>query len=194
LPSGPDADADAARLRRLVERIAAGEPAAEAELAERFDRRLQVMMAVRTRERETARDLAQEALIAVLAALRKGQLREADRLPAFVHGTARNVLNNYFRQRQRQPLAVELTPEAAWFVPEDELESGERARALRQGLAQLDVNDRAVLVLTLVDGLKPGDIARRLGLSAEVVRARKSRALKRLTEQVRGVLGPGSPW
>jgi RNA polymerase sigma-70 factor (ECF subfamily) len=192
LPSGPDADAE--RLLRLVERIATGEPAAEAELAERFSRRLQVMMAVRTRDREAARDLAQEAMIAVLAALRKGQLREPERLAGFVHGTGRNVLNSYFRQRQRQPVSVELTPEAAWFVPEDEVESGERVRALREGLAQLEPHDRAVLSMTLVDGLKPGDIAARLGLSAEVVRARKSRALKRLTEHVRRALGPGSPW
>jgi DNA-directed RNA polymerase specialized sigma24 family protein len=42
-----------------------------------------------------------------------------------------------------------------------------------------------VLLLTLVDGLKPREIARRLGLSDEVVRARKSRALKKIIEFVR---------
>jgi RNA polymerase sigma-70 factor (ECF subfamily) len=183
------ADGDREVLRRLVERIAAGDPAAEAELALRFDQRLRIMMVVRTRDRETARDLAQEALIAVLAALRKGQLREPEKLPGFVHGTARNVLNNYFRQRQSRPVPVELTPEAATFVPADELEDEERARALRRGLDRLDQDDRAVLVMTLVDDLKPGEIARRLGLSAEVVRTRKSRALKRLTEHVREALG-----
>jgi DNA-directed RNA polymerase specialized sigma24 family protein len=35
-------------------------------------------------------------------------------------------------------------------------------------------------MLTLVDGLKPGQIAARLGLGEEVVRTRKSRAIKRL--------------
>jgi RNA polymerase sigma-70 factor, ECF subfamily len=184
--SGPDGERE--RLRQLVERIAAGDPAAESELALRFDGRLRIMMAVRTRDREAARDLAQEALIAVLGALRKGQLREAEKLPGFVHGTARNVLNNYFRQRQNRPTPVELTPEAASFVPVDEVEGEERRRALRDGLEQLDQQDRAVLVMTLVEDLKPGDIARRLGLSAEVVRTRKSRALKRLTEHVRAAL------
>ena len=185
--------ADAGEDRRLVERIAAGEPAAEAELAERFDRRVRIMMAVRTRDRDAAQDLAQETLIAVLGALRKGQLREAERLSAFVHGTARNVLNNYFRRRQQQPAAVELSPDVASFVPPDELEGDERARALREGLRQLEPADRAVLMMTLVDDLKPGEIARRLGLSSEVVRTRKSRALKRLTEHVRRALGTTSP-
>jgi RNA polymerase sigma-70 factor, ECF subfamily len=184
---GPEASGED---RRLVERIAAGERAAESELAERFDRRIHVMMAVRTRDREAARDLAQEALIAVLNSLRKGQIRDPERLSAFVYGTARNVLNNHFRQRQQRPAAVELTPDVASFLPEDELEGAERARALREGLGQLDRDDRAVLVMTLVDDLKPGEIARRLGLSPEVVRTRKSRALKRLTDHVRRALHP----
>jgi RNA polymerase sigma-70 factor (ECF subfamily) len=184
---GPDGEPE--RLRRLVERIAAGDAAAESELAVRFDGRLRAMMSVRTRDREAARDLAQEALIAVLGALRKGQLREPARLAAFVHGTARNVLNSYFRQRQGRPAAVELTPETAWFVPADEVESEQRTRALRDGLDRLDQDDRAVLLMTLVEGLKPGEIARRLSLSAEVVRTRKSRALKRLTEHVRRAMG-----
>jgi RNA polymerase sigma-70 factor (ECF subfamily) len=185
----PGADHRVEDLRGLVERIAAGDPAADAELAHRFDQRIQVMMTVRTRDRETARDLAQESMIAALGALRKNQLREPERLAGFVYGIARNVLNNYFRRRRAQPPAVELTEESASFLPEDDLESGERERALRQGLGQLEADDRAILVMTLVDDLKPGEIARRLGLSSEVVRTRKSRALKRLTEHVRRVLG-----
>ena len=39
---------------------------------------------------------------------------------------------------------------------------------------------------TLVEGSKPGEMAKDLGVSAEVVRARKSRTLKRLIERLRG--------
>ena len=184
-----DTEAGGEDLRQLVERIAAGDPAADAELAGRFHPRILVMMTVRTRDRDIARDLAQESIIAALGALRKSQLRDPERLGGFVYGIARNVLNSHFRQRQAQPAAVELTPESATFVPEDDVVSAERERALRQGLAQLDADDRSVLVMTLVDNLKPGEIARRLGLSPEVVRTRKSRALKRLTEHVRRVMG-----
>jgi DNA-directed RNA polymerase specialized sigma24 family protein len=130
--SEPSAADDGERLRRLVERIAAGEPAAEAELAERFDRRVRAMMAVRTRDRDAAQDLAQETLIAVLGALRQGQLREAERLPAFVHGTARNVLNNYFRRRQQQPLAVRILARFREVVPSSR-------RLLRAGRLAPDV-------------------------------------------------------
>jgi RNA polymerase sigma-70 factor (ECF subfamily) len=190
-PEERDPAAERQQMLRLVAGIGAGDVAAEAEMAEQFQRRVLVMMVVRTRDQEAARDLAQETLMAVLAALRKGQLREAEKLPAFVHGIARNLLNSFFRERGRRPAAIELSPEIASFEPPDELEGAERSRALREGLDQLEPDDRKILLLTLVDGLKPREIARRLGLSAEVVRTRKSRALKRLVEHMRAAMGPG---
>src|SRR5215468_11211998 len=86
----------------LVPRIQAGDPLAEEEFVKRYRRGLLVIAGVRTRDREAARDLTQEILIAVLKALREGQLREAEKLSAFVHGTARNIINNYLRVKTRR--------------------------------------------------------------------------------------------
>ena len=69
-----------------------------------------MFVSVRTRDREFARDLAQDVLMHVLTALRDGQLRDQERLAAFVYGTARNVMNNYLRtgrQRRTEPLDPE---------------------------------------------------------------------------------------
>jgi DNA-directed RNA polymerase specialized sigma24 family protein len=49
------------------------------------------------------------------------------------------------------------------------------------------VIDRRILAFTVVDGLKPAQVAQELGVSAEVVRARKSRALKRLAGRYSGM-------
>ena len=93
-----------------------------------------------------------------------GHLREAERLAAFVYGIARNVINNYLRTRSRlprlDPLDVELKP------PRHARPSGkQRAHGLvRHALAILDSTDRQILRLTLMEGLKPGEIAERLGL------------------------------
>jgi RNA polymerase sigma-70 factor (ECF subfamily) len=57
---------------------------------------------------------------------------------------------------------------------------------MAQALAGLSAADRQVLTLTLVDGLKPGEIAVQIGATAEVVRTRKSRALKRILEILGG--------
>ena len=56
---------------------------------------------------------------------------------------------------------------------------------MRRALATLDATDRKILLLTLVEGLKPGEIGARLGLTSEIVRARKSRALKKTIERVK---------
>jgi DNA-directed RNA polymerase specialized sigma24 family protein len=51
-----------------------------------------------------------------------------------------------------------------------------------------------VLMLSLVEGMAPDEVARRLKVSPEAVRQRKSRALRRLAELLKPVSqtpGPG---
>src|SRR5438270_6703690 len=83
----------------LAERVRLGDPGAEDELVHTYWRGVLLIANVRTRDRDLAHDLAQEVLIAVLKSLRKGQLRESDKLAAFVQGTARNIINNYLSSR-----------------------------------------------------------------------------------------------
>jgi RNA polymerase sigma-70 factor, ECF subfamily len=164
----------------LVVRVAQGDPAAEATLVEHFTPRVRAMMMARTRDADLARDLTQDTLIALLQALRQGQLREHDRLAAFAHGIARNVVNNFFRSRQRDPVNQPLPDDLAVAAPVEDHDERERLVLLQQGLADLSDGDRQILQMTLADGLKPGEIAEKLGLTSEVVRARKSRAQKRI--------------
>ena len=84
----------------LVDRLRAGDGDAENEFAALFGARLRAMITSRIGNREEARDLAQDALVAALRSLRAGQLRDAERLAAFVYGVGRNVANNYLRRRQ----------------------------------------------------------------------------------------------
>jgi RNA polymerase sigma-70 factor (ECF subfamily) len=169
----------------LAGRIRTGDSSAEEELVRLFGERVFLVAVVRTRDREAARDLTQEVLLAVLAALRNGHLREEERLSAYVYGTARNLVNNYLRQRSQQPALIPLDPDVAFVQPSFELENSERRSLVQSALARLDAGERRILLLTLVEGLKPGEIARRLGLNPMVVRARKSRALKKVMKAVR---------
>jgi RNA polymerase sigma-70 factor (ECF subfamily) len=174
-----------ADLAGIAQRIREGDPAAEDELVRQFGERVRVFAAMRTRDRETARDLGQEVMIGVLTALRQGQLRDPDRLAAFVYGIARNIVNNHLRigrARPSEPLVSEIP--AASPDPVERIETGRRHVLVRGALARLNRADRGILLLTLVDGLKPAEIASRLGLTAEVVRVRKSRALKKVVDRV----------
>jgi len=149
-----------------------------------FSHRIFVMGVVRTHDREAARELVQDVLIAVIGALRKGQLQDAEKLAAFVHGTARNLINNQLRTASQQPPLESLPEDLAQENLVEQLEDAERGRLVHQALERLGQQDRKILLMTLVEGCKPGEIAATLGLSSEVVRTRKLRALKKVTDLI----------
>jgi RNA polymerase sigma-70 factor (ECF subfamily) len=181
-PEGPAAAAE------VAETNLDGTSEAEGEIVRRFQERVFLIAYVRTGDREAARDLAQETMLAVIRSLRKGRLLDREKLPGYICGTAQNLINNHLRTRSRKPESGPPPEELPAPDCQVAVEQSERLFLARRAIARLQPADRLILLLTLVDGLKPGEIAVRLGLSSEVVRKRKSRAL----ERVREVLGMGS--
>lgn len=176
------------QFRDLPERIRQGDASAETELVHQFTRRIFVMGVVRTHDREAARDLVQDVLIAVIGSLRKGQLLDPDKLAAFVHGTARNLINNRLRTERQQPQLEPLSENLAQACLSEELEYAERTRLVLQAMNRLGDEDRQILWMTLVEGRGPAEIASSLGLSSEVVRTRKGRAIRKVTDLIRNKL------
>ena len=168
----------------LARRIRDGDRGAEEELAERFRQRVYVMALARTRDPEAAKDLVQEVLLGVLRALRDGKLRAEERLSAFVHGTARNRVNDHLQARQKRQDGRSLPPRPPAASPEERFVQAERQVLVRRALRSLGARDQEILLLTLVEGLKPGEIAERLGLRPELVRKRKSRAVRKVRQTV----------
>jgi hypothetical protein len=85
------AEAPAGDLSALVLRIQAGESAAESELVARFSHGLLLMLRRLVRNPALADDLHQETFALVLAKVRRGEVREPERLPGFLRSTARNL-------------------------------------------------------------------------------------------------------
>ena len=166
----------------LAQRILAGDRSAEDELVSTYRRGVFVIAVARTRDREAAADLTQEILIAILKALRDGQLRESAKLAAFIQGTARNLINNYLRAKAHHA-EVGLDDDACSSDPVEELESLERRRLVRRELESFSITDQQILLLSLVDGHSLAEVAQRLNLSHEAVRARKSRAVRKITRK-----------
>ncbi len=141
----------------------------------------------RTRDPAAAEDLAQEILLACLEALRGGHVKSPEHLGAFVHGTARNLVNNYFRSRARRPVEVSLPDSLPCDPPADAVEEEERQGAIRDALSRLGERDRAILRMRFVDGLEAAKIASELGMRPDAVRARQSRAIKKLVRWIRSL-------
>jgi RNA polymerase sigma-70 factor (ECF subfamily) len=168
----------------LAARVQAGDAGAEDELVRQFRGGLVAVMRARTRDPHAARELAHDTLLAVIAALRQGKLRDPERLAGFVHGVAKNVLASHYRRHAGEPATVPLGDQD-WPRPEPaDQEERERREILGRAVAELGPLDRQVLELSLVQGLQPTEIARRLGLTPDAVRMRKMRAVRRATESV----------
>lgn len=168
----------------LARRIRDGDRAAEARFARLYCDCVFAMALARTRDRRAARELMDDVLMGVILALRRGTVRDRRHLGGFVHGTAINTINAYFRRRSRLPRTIALDPTLAAGDATDECEAHDRRRTVRAAMALLDARDRRILQLSLAEGLKPGEIAARLGLSSVVVRQRKCRALRAIVLSV----------
>jgi RNA polymerase sigma factor (sigma-70 family) len=162
----------------LAQRIMKGDRAAEAELVGLYCDCVFAMALSRTRNRDAARELMDDVLMAVITALRHGSVRNTAQLGGFVRGTAANIINGYIRAARRAPRTVSLGPDAAGNDPTDEYERQDRRDLAFEALALLNARDRQILQLSLLEGLKPAEIAARLGTSSVLVRQRKCRALR----------------
>ena len=86
----------------LVTRIGVGDREAEAEFCQRMAPRIRLYGLRHLRSASAADDLAQHVLITVIEALRRGQVREPDKLAAFVLGTCRMTVLDGRRRSSRQ--------------------------------------------------------------------------------------------
>jgi RNA polymerase sigma-70 factor (ECF subfamily) len=88
-------------LDTLVQRIRAGETAAERDLVERFSRGIRAILQTVARERAVSEDLHQEALRILLERVRAGGVRDPAQLPTFVASLARNLATRHYQRARR---------------------------------------------------------------------------------------------
>src|SRR5215472_1312230 len=102
-------DPVAYETQNLVDRIRKGDSSAQEEFVNLYRRPIQAIATARTGDPEAARDICQDVLIAVLAAIERDKIREPDKLSAFVQGTARNLINNFLcTQKHRRETDIDL--------------------------------------------------------------------------------------
>jgi RNA polymerase sigma factor (sigma-70 family) len=167
----------------IVRRAIDGDSFAEEQLVDHFAPGLIAHLTRRLRDREAAREVADDVLMVMVRAVREDRLKHPERVAGFVYATARNLANNYLRTLQGRPQPEPLRPHLAVRDDGEGLEERERLALVQEGLDALRQGERQIVLLT-IEGLKPGQIADRLGLSHDVVRARKSRAMRKLATSV----------
>jgi RNA polymerase sigma-70 factor, ECF subfamily len=183
---------EAAEDADLARRVGAGGPdgAAESELCRRFERRIRLYGLRHLRDEQTARDLVQQVLLILIESLRKGRVREPDRLASFVLGTCRMVARDLRRGEQRverlhKEFASVTEPPQDPPLPFDL----SRLQACFEGLRP---RERIVLAMTFFAERSSDEIAAELGMATGHVRVVRHRAVGHL-QRCLGVDGPEVP-
>ncbi len=133
-------------------------------------------------------DLAQETFI--IAWRKLGDLEEPAKFKSWLHGIARNLVNNTYRQQTRNPLASSepleesLTATASASNPTELAISKEEEAILWRSLEQIPETYREPLVLFYREQQSIERVAAILELSEETARQRLSRGRKLLQERV----------
>ena len=86
--------------RALVNHIAAGDRNAEAELIERYQRGVRLILLKRTGNPQLANDLCQDTFVIILRKLRAGEINNPDNLVGYINRTAINVSIQHFRKEK----------------------------------------------------------------------------------------------
>lgn len=141
---------------------------------------------------EDAADVVADTFL--VAWRRRSHLPAGDEARLWLYGVARNMLANQRRGERRrdrlgEALRARLAASADLWAPDPSSGLTERA-VVRAALARLGDLDREVLSLTVWEELEPREIAAVLGVSAQVVRTRLSRARGRLRDLLGDELAP----
>jgi len=118
----------------LVQRIRGGDRGAEEELVSRFGEGLSFLLRRWTRERTAAEDLYQETFRLALEKIRRGEVRDPERLGAYLRSLAKNLSTEYYRRGAvREEREEQIEAVADLSAPE----AGQLGKLLRQEKADL---------------------------------------------------------
>ncbi len=98
----PESQSDESVPAGLVHRIRSGDLQAEQELVNTYQRSILEILRHRTRDAELAQDLLQETFIVIIRRLRSEGIEQPEKLNAFIHRVAHNLVIAHFRKEARQ--------------------------------------------------------------------------------------------
>jgi len=172
----------------LVEACLAGNQRAFGTIVERYQSLICAIAYSTTGDLGVSEDLAQETF--VTAWKRLGELRDRTKLRAWLCGIARNLTNNWIRQRTRdivgRAAALDQARETSSTAPSprEQAISKEQEAILWGALEQIPETYREPLVIYYREQQSVHKVAEALELSEEAVKQRLSRGRKMLKEQL----------
>ncbi len=183
-------------LARLVERAAAGDPAAFERIMIHSQQRVMAMTWRMLGNEADARDASQEVFLRVYKYL--GRFRQDQDFFAWLYGITVNVCRDTLKKRQLQTnrfisFSNEVEEETLNVpVEQDDAEQNamqsQRRELISKAIATLPYKERASIVLRDVEGLSTEEVARILKSSSTTVRSQISSARRKIRDYCRRYL------
>jgi RNA polymerase sigma-70 factor, ECF subfamily len=200
LPQPPAADADASQdagekakpafpavdWAVLVDQIKAGENAGMEQLYKLFSRGIRYYLCRQLGPQELD-DKVHDTFLIVVNAIRKGDLREPERLMGFVRTVVRRQVAAYIEQavhtrREQTDLETGITVADRKQNPEQEAILKQKAELMKSALEALSERDRDILVRFYLREQSQEQICREMSLTETQFRLLKSRAKAKFGE------------
>lgn len=181
------APADPVEVTRLVDRAKGGDAQAFGLLYDRFQPEILRYLTHRTRDAETAQDLAQQVFLKAWQAIPRFEQRGVP-FKAWLYRMAHNQMVDHYRTHK-------VTSELGDFdVPdgadqESALLAGEMSEALQRALARLSEDHRQVLTLRFLMEKSAREIGEVMGRKEVTVRGLQMRALQALRREIESMGG-----
>jgi len=174
--------------KTVVEQIRAGEPPGEEDLYRNLATGARLFLQRRMGTQDVE-DLVHDLFVIVVETIRRGDLREPDRLMGFVRTVLHRQLSlGISRMIQRRETSINLESAAgltaAEPTPEQRAAAHQNATIMKQVLGKMRARDREVLSRFYLREESPERICAEMGLTETQFNLLKSRAKAKLTELV----------
>jgi len=179
--AGPGDATDAELARTIIEAPPGSAQAEEAELYQRFARRVRLFGLRHLRDDEAARDLAQQVMMLTIERLREGAVRDPNQIASFILGASRTMTRD-LQRRERRREALRQNTWHAMPIVEPSIGNAIDLDRLERCMRHLSDRARAVLLLTFYAEKTTTEVGQALGLAEGHVRVIRHRALEQLRQ------------
>jgi RNA polymerase sigma factor (sigma-70 family) len=181
-----EADQNEANLQQLVDRIRSGDPAGMEDLYRIFSRGVRYYLCRQLGPQELE-DKVHDVLLIVVQTIRRGELREPERLMGFIRTVVRRQVAAHIEnvvQSRREQMDLESGSLLAdsQVDPEENAIVKEKAELMEKVLRGLSHRDREILTRFYLDEQPQEQICKEMKLSETQFRLLKSRAKTRFGE------------
>jgi RNA polymerase sigma-70 factor (ECF subfamily) len=169
-----------------LERLAAGDAAAEAHFHDYFGELMFIKLRARHLPDHAIDDIRQETFLRVFQALRKDGIRQPERIGAFVNSVCNNVLLEFHRAGARTSI-TDATPDApdGSANSEQRLIDRERRERVRELLARMPPKNQRLLTAVFLEERPVEEVCGEFGVDRNYLRVLLFRARTQLREAVR---------